>query len=549
MSLNFFIFFSFYFLILISILGYGYFLLSFEKSSDNISNFGYVGILGIFFLIFYSYLSNWFISHSKLHNFIIILIGLISFLIHSKKFWKKFFNKKDLVLLFLVFFIIFFSLLIFKNHDDFPYYHFSYTYNLTQNDLDFGVGKFNHGFRTPSSIFYLNSLFYLPLVDYYLFNFSAAFILGFSNIILLKHVSNFFVTFKFKNEKIDFINYLALFFFIFINIFFYRISEHGTDRSAQILILILFIYLFNYFQNKTNGNLDLLFIYILFGIIISLKAFYFLYLIFFVPLFFFIYEKKKNIFNSIIFFFQNKYFLYFIFLVFFVIMSYFTNTGCLLYPIAFTCFDNFAWSISSNVASQMNDHYELWSKAGFTPTSKVSNPSEYIEGFNWVNNWIKIYFFNKVSDFLLGLFFVTLILKLCLIGNRKKKNFHHINKFTTTTYLILIVILFEWFYNHPALRYGGFSVFVLLIYVPFSIYFANLRIDYKKFNKIAIILILTSVLILELRNTARIVKEIKIYNYEPFKETFYTIKDDNFDLIRIIEKKKNRNGIFSKSIF
>ena len=53
------------------------------------------------------------------------------------------------------------SLLISKNHDDFPYYHFVYTYNLTQFDLNIGIGQFNHGFRTPSSIFYINSLFFL----------------------------------------------------------------------------------------------------------------------------------------------------------------------------------------------------------------------------------------------------------------------------------------------------------------------------------------------------------------------------------------------------
>ena len=33
----------------------------------------------------------------------------------------------------------------------------------------FGLGNFNHGFRTPSSIFYLNSLFYLPVIKYYFF--------------------------------------------------------------------------------------------------------------------------------------------------------------------------------------------------------------------------------------------------------------------------------------------------------------------------------------------------------------------------------------------
>ena len=30
------------------------------------------------------------------------------------------------------------------------------------------IGRFNHGFRTPSSIFYINSLFYLPFAEYYL---------------------------------------------------------------------------------------------------------------------------------------------------------------------------------------------------------------------------------------------------------------------------------------------------------------------------------------------------------------------------------------------
>ena len=34
---------------------------------------------------------------------------------------------------------------------------------------------------------------------------------------------------------------------LFINIFFYRISEHGTDRSAQILILILIVELYEFF--------------------------------------------------------------------------------------------------------------------------------------------------------------------------------------------------------------------------------------------------------------------------------------------------------------
>ena len=36
-------------------------------------------------------------------------------------------------------------------------------------------------------------------------------------------------------------------------------------------------------------------------------------------------------------------FLYLVFLLFYLL--YFSNTGCLIYPASFTCFDSFSWSI------------------------------------------------------------------------------------------------------------------------------------------------------------------------------------------------------------
>ena len=72
------------------------------------------------------------------------------------------------------------SFFLFKTHDDFPYYHFPYTYHITQNATVFGLGELNHGFKTPSSIFFLNSLFYLPIIKYNLFQIGAALFFGFS---------------------------------------------------------------------------------------------------------------------------------------------------------------------------------------------------------------------------------------------------------------------------------------------------------------------------------------------------------------------------------
>ena len=59
---------------------------------------------------------------------------------------------------------------VFKNHDDFPYYHFPYTHLLTEYSGVIGLGNFTHGFKTPSSVFYFSSLLHLPFVEYYLFH-------------------------------------------------------------------------------------------------------------------------------------------------------------------------------------------------------------------------------------------------------------------------------------------------------------------------------------------------------------------------------------------
>ncbi len=549
MSLNFFIFFAYYFIILFSIIGYGYFLLSFEKNNKNYFNFGYVGIVGLFFLIIYSYLSNIFLVHSKNHNILVLIFGLISFLYFFVKYYKKEFFKKNFIFLILFFLILSISLFIKKNHDDFPYYHFAYTFNLTQNSLDFGIGKINHGFRTPSSIFYLNSLFYLPIAEYYLFNFSAIFILGFSNIILLKKISNFFENFKLKKTKIDFINYLSLLCFIFINIFFYRLSEHGTDRSAQILVFVLIIYLLESFKLKDHIKIDLFFISILFTFIISLKAFYFLYLLFIIPLFYFIFKKNNKVSSTIKLLLFKRYSFYSILLIFLVISSYFINTGCLLYPISFTCFENFAWSLSIENVNKMNDWYELWSKAGANPNYRVLNPEQYIVGLNWVSNWVNNYFFNKVSDFILGLIFIILVFWFLFRNLKKKKFKEKSNSFVLLTYSVLILILFEWFFNHPALRYGGFCIISLIIFIPLALYLNSFEMSQTKFNKIAITLVIITVGIFEIRNINRVINEVNAYNYKPFSETFYTIDKNYFILQKKLESLKNNNGFFSKTIF
>ena len=264
----------YYWVITFSIIGYGIlFNQFFLKFSEK--DIGFIGINGIFILIFISYLTSFFIPHTVLFNSILILIGFSKFLMNIKNIQK---NLKDIIVIFTILIIFIF---VSKNHDDFPYYHFPYSYYLTQNNTFIGIGIFNHGFRTPSSLFYLSSVFYLPLIKYNLFLLPALLILGFANLILLSKIVK-----NLNLNKIDYSLYLCLFSLAFINIFFYRIQEHGTDRSAQILVFILFIDFLLFVSFRPNFKDNISNILVTLGIIISLKSFYILYLSFFIPIFF-----------------------------------------------------------------------------------------------------------------------------------------------------------------------------------------------------------------------------------------------------------------------
>ena len=114
----------------------------------------------------------------------------------------------------------------------------------------------------------------------------------------------------------------------------------------------------------------------------------------------------------------------------------------------------------------MNSHYENWAKAGAGPNFKVDNIENHIMYFNWVPNWIDNYFFNKVSDFLFGILFLILIIYISFFSAKKNKKKQ--DTYLLPIYFFLIILFFEWFYNHPALRYGGYILICLLIFIPIS---------------------------------------------------------------------------------
>ena len=105
-------------------------------------------------------------------------------------FFFNFFNRKkenliELKRLSFLLLILLSGIYLFKNHDDFPYYHLTYALNLSENGFIIGTGSLGHGFRTMSSLFYYHSTLYLPYIKYYLFHSGPFFILIFFNYIVL----------------------------------------------------------------------------------------------------------------------------------------------------------------------------------------------------------------------------------------------------------------------------------------------------------------------------------------------------------------------------
>ena len=510
----------YYWLIVFSIVGYGIlFNKFFCKSSE--SDIGFIGIYGIFILIFISYITSFFVPHSELFNLILILIGLIGFFINkNEKIIKN--NFKNLLS---IFFILIIFILASKQHDDFPYYHFPYAHLLTEYGNMVGIGNFNHGFRTHSSIFYLSSLFNLPFSNLFLLHLSPVFFMGFGNIIFYNKIFA-----QINHKRPSYILYLSLLSLIFVNIFFYRLGEHGTDRSAMIMIFVTVIELLYLINSKKNENNNSFIKFpILLTLIISLKTFYALYALLFIPIIFTFVKNKI----SLTFFFKSIVTYICLILLCLVIVVNFFNTGCLLYPVKILCFENFSWAIPISEVEQMNIWYQQWAKAGADPHMRVENPELYIKNFNWVNNWFDKYFFNKVSDFLIGLVFLCLIVFFVFFSKKKQK----VKKPKyVITYSIIIFFTFQWFYLLPTLRYGGYHLLALIIFIPFSIYLNRYLVNSQLLKKKVYFLIILTTFIFLSRNILRLNLEYNVYNYNAFSNAYYMSRSQNFSIFENIKK-------------
>ena len=509
-----------------SLIGYGaLFAKTFYYEKKNYFRVSHYIIFGLIFLVFISYYTNLFFGHNEIFNFFLLLAGVLYFVFFELK--KKIEISKIVFFLIIIYFSFF---LISKNHDDFFYYHFSYALNLVENKLQFGLSNLKLGYRHHSSILHLMSLTYLPIVKYYLFNSINFIAFIFTSFILFENVQ--------KNlNKNNLIMFFSLLFFILINIKFKRLSEFGTDITAQLFIVILFLSFLKFFLEKKNKQENLFIIFIILTLIASFKISYTLYGIF-VLLTLLIYERSE----LIKFIFKSKKLLIFLtlFLIVFLFQN-FANNGCLLYPISQTCFfHDLDWTLKKNEINEMKIFLELWAKSGANPHYTVSNKMEYIENFVWLKNWFNNYFLFKVSDFIflnLGLILlITLFFKKNIYLEKNFKDKKILYKF----FLVILPIFLIWFLKHPSLRYGGYIIVSLFLFFMFFLFVKFKTSNFNTLQKKTTVLIILSIMYFNISNISRIYNEINstyIFRYHDFP--FYALDTNLFykDKLSILNSK------------
>ena len=503
-----------------SYIGFGVFLNNILFRNLKIFNLGQLGLLGIFFLIFLSYLTSLFVPHNLFHNIAILIIGIFFFAINKSKIKK---SEIKILLYIILLTLVFFFLA--KNHDDFQYYHLPLSLSLSEKKVSFGMGLLNYGYRHHSSLIFLNSLTFLPIIKFYLFNLPNYLILTFVNSILISEIIK-------SIKKKDIIFLISIFFLVLINVKFTRLSEYGTDLAGQLILSIIFI---NFIKAITDiESIEKIYFNIfLLLIIFSFKIYFLIYFVI-IPIIFL--NLKINPFLK-----ENLNLRILIFVSFFMLLFFlhnFISTGCLAYPIDFTCVgDRFFWSLSHEEIKRMNLWGEVWAKAGATPNYVIDDFKEYVSGINWVPLWFEQYFLGKFTDFL----FVLLVINLTvfLIYNKKiyfdKKNFYKIQRILL---LISVLTLIFWFFKHPSLRYGGYFPLSLFIFSIFLFFYSKLtKVDNGL--KSTKVLILIVIFIFNFKNITRLINGPYKFDTPPFfnieKKDFKAISLDGYEYMFVTD--------------
>ncbi len=533
MMLELLICFSFLSIIISVCLGYGR--ITNEILLKNISSYsiGEIGLYGLFFLSFISVFLNFFISLNYIITFIICSVGIVLFFFYYNYKILNIYN--ILILIFILPTIVYF-----EYHADYFWYHLPYVNIKSEFKIIFGLTNLNDNLGYSHIWYDILSLFNLPFYKtYYLSIVSSAFI--FFILVFIKDL--YFIS------KIKITKFFLLLFLCFIFLTYSDPKDFGSEIQGNLLYILICVYMLIFFEEKNLKNKESLILKIIllffFAILIRSNS------ILFAPLIFIFLVKNIRFFLNTILINKSFYFFIFTFFSIYLIKNIITS-GCLSYPIYFTCFDNFDWSIGIEHAklkyyhlSAQSKGYLLWLKNEnlienifdfykYRENSNFVSPEMYLKNFDWFKYWWLyehdvdrlfniIYFFILLTILVLIFNFYKISIKNSLIGI--KSNILKI--------LFFFVPCISIFYFLPQSRYGGYGV----LFVFSCIIFLSLVIKIKNFNIIPIfVFLLVSSVYFQIKNYDRLFEKYLLIKKNSI-ENFYNYPEE--ELVKI-ENFKNK---------
>ena len=112
----------------------------------------------------------------------------------------------------------------------------------------------------------------------------------------------------------------------------------------------------------------------------------------------------------------------------------------------------------------------------------------------------------------------------------------------------MLILLIEWFYNHPALRYGGYVLVSSIFFIPAAFILSKYSTKKTEVKKRVIIVITISFIIFFSRNISRIYSEVAKYNFKPFIDNSFRISNNHYRLHNQMNNLVNNFEICKKNL-
>ena len=436
-----------------------------------------ISIFGIIFTSFIAQIINFFLS---LNDYVIILnLFFIAIYFSFKK------NRPDFYLRnFDPLNIIFFVLVILHIYgsgfsDDLNHYHYSYIKNTDHTNYIIGLGHFHHNFA--------NSSIWLISHSYFNFDYSSLQDIHVLNaLILYLFISIFFNEIKRNISKKNY-NFLPfiLFILVFVLLKYTRLKEFGIDRPAFLVIyFIIFSYFKNFFCENSKELIDkkIIFLTYLSMFVFFIKITYFY--IGLIPIYLIVKNRRFEILKTIEFL-----------PIYLIIFSFFIKniliSGCLVYPIPFTCLDVLSWNLRET-AEEWYTMNEILNKAWSKYEGNLDKLS-YIKSFNWFKTWfysVKIELLEfSLTAFLASVLTIFSFKKISV--KSKKDEVIKLKSIFKILFLVFSISLLVFIFKLPVIRMFHHLFILILILFLMKYFLKFLFIPNKLTISLILFLLLT----------------------------------------------------------